>query len=107
MNRREFIVRSSLLASAGLLARSSFAADSAAAAAPTTVPVKTPAGPVAKWTPEFKPLRRSVGLFTGRGGTIGWLSDADALVVVDTQIRKRLRCASQGCLAATAARSTS
>jgi len=84
MNRREFIVRSSLLASAGLLARSSFAAESTAAS-PSTVPVKTPAGPVAKWTPEFKPLRRGVGLFTGRGGTVGWLSDPDALVVVDTQ----------------------
>ena len=34
---------------------------------------------------EFRPLRRSVGLFTGRGGTIGWLSAKDALVVVDTQ----------------------
>lgn len=34
---------------------------------------------------EFRPLRGGVGLFTGRGGTIGWLSNKDALVVVDTQ----------------------
>ena len=34
---------------------------------------------------EFRPLRRGVGIFTGRGGTIGWLSAKDALVVVDTQ----------------------
>jgi cyclase len=83
MNRRDFLVRSSLLASAGLLARSSLFAQTPAAA--PTVPVKTPAGPMAKWIPEFRPLRNGVGLFTGRGGTIGWLSNPDALMVVDTQ----------------------
>ncbi len=83
MNRREFLVRSSLLASAGLLARPSLFA--ATPPASPTVSVKTPAGPMAKWTPEFRPLRRNVGLFIGRGGTIGWLSNAAALVVVDTQ----------------------
>ncbi len=31
-------------------------------------------------------LRRGVGLFTGRGGTIGWLVNDDALVAVDTQM---------------------
>ncbi|MSU69487.1 MAG: MBL fold metallo-hydrolase [Opitutaceae bacterium] len=34
---------------------------------------------------EFRPLRRDVGIFTGRGGTIGWLANSGALVVVDTQ----------------------
>lgn len=33
----------------------------------------------------FKELRKGVGLFTGRGGTIGWYIDPDALIVVDTQ----------------------
>ncbi len=75
MNRRDFLVRSSLLASAGLLARSSLLAQVAAPAPPK------PAAPVT----EFRPLRRGVGLFTGRGGTIGWLSTKDALAVVDTQ----------------------
>jgi cyclase len=51
MNRRQFVVRSSLLASAALLPRVSF----------------------------------SVGVFTGRGGSIGWLSNKDAAAVVDTQ----------------------
>jgi len=83
MNRREFLVRSSLLASAGLLARSSLLAEPSAT---PTVPVKTPAGPMAtKWTPEFRPLRNGVGIFLGRGGTIGWLSNPDALMIVDTQ----------------------
>ena len=73
MNRRDFIVRSSLLASAGLIARSSLLAQLA------------PAGAALPPVTEFRPLRRGVGLFTGRGGTIGWLSTPEALAVVDTQ----------------------
>ena len=34
---------------------------------------------------QFQPLRRDVGIFTGRGGTIGWLASSRALAVVDTQ----------------------
>jgi glyoxylase-like metal-dependent hydrolase (beta-lactamase superfamily II) len=34
---------------------------------------------------EFHPLRRDVGYFTGRGGTIGWLASSAALVAIDTQ----------------------
>lgn len=80
MNRRDFIVRSSLLASAGLLARSSLLAQTSA---PAPVPAASkPAGPPVT---EFRPLRRGVGLFTGRGGTIGWMSNKDAILVVDTQ----------------------
>jgi len=33
----------------------------------------------------FRGLRRSVGLFWGRGGTIGWFADEDGVVAVDTQ----------------------
>ena len=33
----------------------------------------------------FQELRRNVGLFTGRGGTIGWLDNSDALVAIDAQ----------------------
>lgn len=33
----------------------------------------------------FTPLRRGVGTFVARGGTVGWLAAPDALVVVDTQ----------------------
>jgi len=33
----------------------------------------------------FQAIRRDVGYFTGRGGTIGWLSTPEAMVVVDTQ----------------------
>lgn len=73
MNRREFI-RDALVFSAGLAASRRLGAQ----AAPMTAPA-----PVA--ATRFGPLRGGVGIFTGRGGTIAWLSSSDALVVVDTQ----------------------
>jgi len=75
MNRREFI-RSSLVLSAGLSAARRLGAQAAPASAPP--PASVPAT-------QFRPLRGDVGIFTGRGGTIGWLSSRDALAVVDTQ----------------------
>jgi glyoxylase-like metal-dependent hydrolase (beta-lactamase superfamily II) len=36
-------------------------------------------------TPKFETIRRNVGYFTMRGGTIGWLIGPDAVVIVDTQ----------------------
>lgn len=33
----------------------------------------------------FYPIRNEVGYFVSRGGTIGWFTDPDALVVVDSQ----------------------
>ena len=79
MNRREFLLRSSLIAAAGLLPRSSLLADDGKPAAPKPAP-----NPLASVT-EFKPLRRGVGIFTGRGGTIGWLVNKDAAAAIDTQ----------------------
>jgi glyoxylase-like metal-dependent hydrolase (beta-lactamase superfamily II) len=78
MNRRDFVVHSSLLVSAALLPRSLYSAEGAKAAEAS----KAPPAPAVT---QFRPLRRGVGLFTGRGGSIGWLSSNDALVVVDTQ----------------------
>lgn len=85
LNRRDFIVRSTLLVSAGLLGRSVGSAQAQGSGAiPTTpeTPKKVAVHPVVT---EFKALRGGVGYFTGRGGTIGWLSTPDALVAVDTQ----------------------
>jgi cyclase len=67
MNRREFL-RSSLVISAGLAAARRLGAQ---APAPSAT--------------QFTALRGGVGVFTGRGGTIGWLSSKDGLAVVDTQ----------------------
>ena len=34
---------------------------------------------------EMKPLRRNVGIYTERGGTIGWMIDKGGVIVIDTQ----------------------
>jgi cyclase len=70
MNRRDFI-RSSLVLSAGVAVAGRLGAQA-------------PAAPAVSAT-QFTPLRGDVGIFTGRGGTIGWLASRDALAVVDTQ----------------------
>ena len=80
MNRRDFLVNSSLLVSAGLVARAQSVAPTSAPSAPPA-----PKAPPAPAVTEFRLLRRDVGIFTGRGGTIGWLANKDALVAVDTQ----------------------
>ena len=77
MTRRDFLLRSSIALSAGLLSRPRLWAQAGAAA--SAAPGST--GPVT----AFYPLRRGVGYFVGRGGTIGWLVNPDAAVVVDTQ----------------------
>ncbi len=40
---------------------------------------------------EMHPLRRNVGYYTERGGTIGWLLTSEHLVVVDTQFEPQAR----------------
>jgi cyclase len=85
MNRRDFLVRSSMFATAGLMARSVSAQTIAPAGAPSAAQAAAPAKGPAPAVTEFRPLRRDVGLFTGRGGSIGWLASKDALVAVDTQ----------------------
>jgi cyclase len=69
ISRRRFLIVSSAAASA-IPFRSLIAAGQ--------TPATTPAV-------RFEAIRRNVGYFTGRGGTIGWLIDPDALIVVDTQ----------------------
>lgn len=34
---------------------------------------------------RIHPIRRNVGTFTGRGGTIGWLADEHSIIIVDSQ----------------------
>ncbi len=68
MNRRDFIIHSSLVASSTLLLKTRLFGQA----------------PAASFT-EFKPIRGDVGVFTGRGGSIGYLASKDSLVFVDTQ----------------------
>lgn len=84
MNRRDFLVRSSFFTAAGLMARSVASSAEAPASAPAA-PKPAMAAAAAPTVTEFRPLRGDVGLFTGRGGSIGWLANKNALVAVDTQ----------------------
>jgi glyoxylase-like metal-dependent hydrolase (beta-lactamase superfamily II) len=67
--RREFLVTSAVAAVAGTLAGPSLVRGWSGQQAP----------------PVFTPIRRNVGFFTMRGGTVGWLINPDAVVVVDSQ----------------------
>ncbi|HUL54118.1 MAG TPA: MBL fold metallo-hydrolase [Opitutaceae bacterium] len=85
MNRRTFLVRSAGLAAAAWCSRSLLRAAAPATSSPPPAgpaPARTPPGPPVT---QFTPLRRGTGVFTGRGGTIGWLASPAALVIVDTQ----------------------
>src|SRR5436190_23243387 len=75
IDRRQFIALSS-----GALAVSPFARASGAQA-----PAQTPAQAQPPAVPKFEDVRRNVGIFTMRGGTIGWLINKDAALAIDTQ----------------------
>jgi len=81
MNRRTFL-RTSAVSAASLAI-----ASSARLAAQTSMPVSSDTASPSPATPPdgFELLRRNVGIFAGRGGTIGWLASPDALCVIDTQ----------------------
>jgi cyclase len=74
--RRDFLTQSAAALSMAALGRQvGIAAAQRAGGAPAPAPV----------TPVFTTLRRNVGFFTGRGGTIGYLVTRDAVAVVDSQ----------------------
>lgn len=73
MNRRQFVSTSSFAIIAAALKELPAAAFQAPAATPPPL------------TPKFDDLRRGVGAFSGRGGTIGYLATRDGVLVVDSQ----------------------
>lgn len=75
MDRRQFLLQSSLLAAGTLL--------------PLNKRATVQPG-------NFHTLRRNVGYFTERGGTIGWLAAKDGLVVVDSQYPESAKKCLQG-----------
>ena len=70
LNRREFVLTSSAALAAGAFG-SSFVFAQAPAAPPAT--------------PVFTAVRRNVGIFTARGGTMGYIITPDAVMVIDSQ----------------------
>src|SRR5262245_12910362 len=81
-SRREFLSGSVLAVAGGVLGSSVLTR-----ATEQTPPAGAPAAPpaTAPVTPVFTPLRRNVGFFTGRGGTIGYLISPAGLIVIDSQ----------------------
>lgn len=71
LSRRDFLASSALALGAGAIGRPALARAWQQQAPPIT--------------PVFTELRRGVGQFTGRGGTIGYLINAGGVVVVDSQ----------------------
>lgn len=67
--RRAFLATSAAAAASGILAR----------------PTSGLAARAQEVAGVFTPVRRNVGIFTMRGGTMGWLVNADAVVAVDSQ----------------------
>jgi cyclase len=70
-NRRDFIAASSVGLVSALGGRSLFAQARGGQQPPTV--------------PAFADVRRNIGVFTARGGTIGYLITPDAVIVVDSQ----------------------
>jgi cyclase len=88
MNRRRFLADTAAVAALGLLFRNGLGGQMAPGTPPVGgAPAGGPAVPAAAEAVKtaFVPLRRNVGIFNGRGGTIGWLATGEALAVVDTQ----------------------
>ena len=77
------------------LAASAAAALGAAVGRPLAAFARQPAQP-AQPQPVFTPLRRNVGTFTMRGGTVGWLVNAGGVAVVDTQFPPEARVLLEG-----------
>jgi glyoxylase-like metal-dependent hydrolase (beta-lactamase superfamily II) len=73
--------------------RRDFLATSAVAALGAAVgrPLSAFARQAPQAQPVFTPVRRNVGTFTMRGGTVGWLVSAGGVAVVDTQFPPEAR----------------
>ena len=70
LNRRHFLTTSSFALAGVALGR---------------VPLIAQGPPQAPPATTFTDIRRNVGFFTGQGGTIGWLANAEGAVAVDAQ----------------------
>jgi len=81
--RRDFLAAGAAACMGGLFRNFSVAAQAPAQAPPQVVT-------------SFKELRGGVGLFNGRGGTIGWLVSKDAVAAIDSQFPDTARICLEG-----------
>jgi cyclase len=83
LTRRDFLTSSAAALGAGVLSHPVLGAWQQQQ---PPQPMQTPAaGQAPQWTPTFTEIRRGVGQYMGRGGTIGYLINAAGVVVVDSQ----------------------
>jgi cyclase len=80
-SRRDFLTSSAAALGAGVLSQPILGAWQTPAQAPQPPAQQTPPA----WTPTFTEIRRGVGHYLGRGGTIGYLINAGGVAVVDSQ----------------------
>jgi cyclase len=81
MDRRQFLATTSAAFVASAFRTRTSSAQGAAPQTPATA---------------FTPLRRNVGIFTGQGGTIGWMVDDKGAVVIDAQFPATARVCLEG-----------
>jgi cyclase len=79
-SRRQFINSSTAALAGTAISRLGFGSQ-APQSAPQTAPAQAPAPAATK----FEDVRRNVGIFTGRGGTIGYVTTSDGALAVDAQ----------------------
>jgi cyclase len=79
--RRSFLGTTTAVLAAGTLGRYTWPAFNLAAQQPAP-PAQQPQQPI---TPVFEKIRGNTGYWTARGGTIGWLINADGVIAVDSQ----------------------
>src|SRR5688500_4637650 len=79
LSRRDFLASSALALGAGAFGQPVLARAWQQPPTPAQPPQQAP-----QWTPVFTEIRRGVGQYLGRGGTIGYLINAAGVVVVDS-----------------------
>jgi cyclase len=81
--RRDLLRMTALTATATAIGRHAAFGQTAAGQAPAApAPAAAPPAPP---VPAFTKLRRNIGIFTGQGGTIGYLINPGGVAIIDTQ----------------------
>jgi len=91
LDRREFFALTSVGALASWRASTHGFLQASAQQQPAAPPQQPPAA-----VPKFEDVRRNVGIFTMRGGTIGWMVNKDAALAIDTQFADTAKACLEG-----------